>query len=57
MSTDDPPQEPTPNGSGDDSIKVEVVPPESDAAEKDPVKELEGQVTALEKDKKDNWDR
>jgi molecular chaperone GrpE len=53
MSTDDPPQEPTPNGSGDD-IPVEVVPPE---AEKDPLQELEGKVAALEKDKKDNWDR
>jgi molecular chaperone GrpE len=54
MSTDEPPQEPTPNGSGDDSIPVEVVPPEAD---KDPVAELEGKVIALEKDKKDNWDR
>jgi len=53
MSTDDPPQEPTPNGSGDD-IPVEVVPPE---AEKDPLQELEGKVASLEKDKKDHWDR
>jgi molecular chaperone GrpE len=55
MSTDEPPQEPTPSGSGDDSIKVEVVPP--DEGEKDPIKELEGRVAALEKEKKDNWDR
>lgn len=53
MSTEEPPREPT--GSGDESIKVEVVPP--DEGEKDPIKELEGKVTALEKDKKDNWDR
>ena len=57
MSTDEPPQATQPpNGSGDESIKVEVVPPE-EAAEKDPVKELEGKVAALEKEKKDNWDR
>jgi molecular chaperone GrpE len=56
MSTDEPPQTPTPppNGSGED-IKVEVVPPEE--TEKDPIKELEGKVAALEKEKKDNWDR
>jgi molecular chaperone GrpE len=53
MSTDEPPQD-APNGSGDDSIKVEVVPPE---AEVDPVQDLEGKVAALEKEKKDNWDR
>jgi molecular chaperone GrpE len=58
MSTDEPPQESTgpANGSGDDSIKVEVVPPE-DPVETDPVKALEGRVAALEKEKKDNWDR
>jgi molecular chaperone GrpE len=61
MSTDEPPQAtqpPTPpsNGSGDESIKVEVVPPD-DGAEKDPVKELETKVAGLEKEKKDNWDR
>ncbi len=58
MSTDEPPQAPTPpsNGSGDESIKIEVVPPD-DAAEKDPVKELETKVVALEKEKKENWDR
>ena len=58
MSTDEPPQAPTPppNGSGDESIKVEVVPPE-EPAEKDPLQELEGKVAALEKEKKDNWDR
>jgi molecular chaperone GrpE len=57
MSPDEPPQAPsTPsNGSGDESIKVEVVPP--DDTEKDPVKLLETKVVALEKDKKDNWDR
>ena len=42
------------NGSGDDSIKVEVVPPDEP---KDPLKELEAKVTGLEKEKKDNWDR
>ncbi|MDQ3337939.1 MAG: nucleotide exchange factor GrpE [Myxococcota bacterium] len=58
MSTDEPPQAPTPpsNGSGDESIKIEVVPPD-DGAEKDPVKELETKVVALEKEKKENWDR
>ena len=57
MSTDEPPQQPTPptGGSGDDSIRVEVVPP--DDAEKDPLKELEGKAAALEKEKKENWDR
>ena len=40
------------SGSGDDSIKVEVVPPDAD-----PIKELEAKVAGLEKDKKDNWDR
>ena len=48
-------------GSGDDSIKVEVVPPDAPAeaadGEKDPLKELEAKVTTLEKEKKDNWDR
>jgi len=58
MSTDEPPQQPTPptGGSGDDSIPVEVVPPD-DTAEKDPLAELEGKVAALEKEKKENWDR
>jgi molecular chaperone GrpE len=60
MSTDEPPQTPTPapNGSGED-IKVEVVPPNTGAAEteKDPLKVLEEKVAALEKEKKDNWDR
>jgi len=63
MSTEPKPDEPasaeaasaSSGGSGDDSIKVEVVPP--DTTEKDPVKELEGKVAALEKEKKDNWDR
>jgi molecular chaperone GrpE len=51
MSTDEPPQAPTPppNGSGDESIKVEV--------EQDPIKLLETKAAALEKEKKDNWDR
>lgn len=53
MSTDEPPQEPAPGG--DESIKVEVVPPAE--TEVDPLKDLEGKVAALEKDKKDNWDR
>lgn len=59
MSTDDRPQEPASTGSGDDSIKVEVVPPDgaAEAAPPDPVKELEAKVAALEKEKKDNWDR
>lgn len=57
MSTDEP-QEPAPTGSGDDNIKVEVeAPSEEPAAEKDPIKELEAKVAALEKEKKDNWDR
>ena len=61
MSTDEPPQAtppPTPpsNGSGDESIKVEVVPPD-EAVDKDPIKELETKVAGLEKEKKDNWDR
>ncbi len=58
MSTDEPPPTP-PNGSAED-IKVEVVPPEGAAGEeteKDPLKELEGKVAGLEKEKKDNWDR
>ena len=48
------------NGSGDDSIKVEVVPPDAappEAEPKDPLKELEAKVAGLEKEKKDNWDR
>ena len=65
MSTEPKPDEPASaeaasagsGGGGDDSIKVEVVPPDTTETEKDPVKELEGKVAALEKDKKDNWDR
>jgi len=65
MSTEPKPDEPASaeaasagsGGSGDDSIKVEVVPPDTTETEKDPVKELEGKVAALEKEKKDNWDR
>ena len=63
MSTEPKTDEPTSNegapastGSGDDSIRVEVEAPEA-PAEKDPIKELEDKVAALEKDKKDNWDR
>lgn len=59
-----PPTEAPAGGSGDDSIKVEVVPPSSSeqgdgavAEQKDPVQELEEKVAALEKEKKDNWDR
>ena len=60
MSTDEPPTPPPngPNGSGED-IKVEVVAPDGAApeTEKDPLKVLEDKVAALEKEKKDNWDR
>ncbi len=55
---DQPPQPGAPSGpngqaGGDESIKVEVVPPD----EADPVKTLEAKVATLEKEKKDNWDR
>src|SRR5690349_22026453 len=48
------PDEPGADASG--VIPVEVEPPDEPAPE-DPIKALEAKVAALEKDKKDNWDR
>jgi molecular chaperone GrpE len=63
--SNEPPDEPgspsngsaTSGGTGNDSIPVEVVPPDQPAAEADPVKDLEAKVATLEKEKKENWDR
>lgn len=44
-------------GTGDDRIKVEANGSDDASVENDPVKVLETKVAALEKDKKDNWDR
>jgi len=56
----EPTDEQPPTGSGNDSIPVEVVPPDEpakDAEPEDPAKVLAAKITQLEKDKKDNWDR
>src|SRR5690348_11193670 len=47
-------------GSADGGIAVEVVPPDEPTeapAAVDPIAELEAKLAAVEKEKKDNWDR